>query len=325
MAIEQLREDRNGQVLYNAGLPHFKSNFARDGILSAILLNDADFIREQLLYCAAMQGTKNDPHTGEEPGKIFHEFPDAMLRGLSSIRNAVDYILRHLRDGLFIESPHFCGASQFALKVTYWKDSSLIGRPDEEPKFPVVFPLAHFQNLKALRDAAVLLDSAELRERADEMRQAIDRLVDEETGAFYLAIDEDGPVPGISSDLLHGLYYLEVDDITPLRVTRLLHAAALLETPAGYRTLSAADALLTTNTYHSATVWPFEQAFIHLGAVKFGLPYVADVALRVVPYLDSDPEILCLSEGGFQKGGCDPQLWTIAAKTYFRRVRHPDG
>ena len=89
-----------------------------------------------------------------------------------------------------------------------------------------------------------------------------------------------------------------------------------METKIGYRTLSPGEADRVKDKYHTYTVWPFEQAIIHAGARKFGLTDVQEKCLRIVPYLDTHPEIFTLDKG-IKKGGCDPQLWTIAAKKYF--------
>ncbi len=71
--------------------------------------------------------------------------------------------------------------------------------------------------------------------------------------------------------------------------------------------------------YHARTVWPFEQAMVYEGAKKFGLTRIQKVCLRVLRYLKTNPEILTLDKKKILPGGCDPQLWTLAAKDYFRR------
>lgn len=51
------------------------------------------------------------------------------------------------------------------------------------------------------------------------------------------------------------------------------------------------------------------------------MPHVEEVSLRVMSYLDTYPEILVVDADRIQKYGCDPQLWTIAAKKYFEALR----
>ena len=161
----RLAKIRNGLTVYDAGLPRFPRNFTRDGIIAALLLRDVVMMRDQLRFCALHQGRQNDAHSGEEPGKIFHEFPGYSLRGKSTqfngcdttglwlyglaqvvawsgdsslvtelhseIEAALHYVQQHLDvHGLLNEDPAFSGAEHFALKVTYWKDSVLVDRPN---------------------------------------------------------------------------------------------------------------------------------------------------------------------------------------------------
>lgn len=337
--------------LYQAGLPHFPRNFTRDSIISALLLRDAEMLANQLSFCAAQQGRSPNQYNGEEPGKIFHEYPGVEINGLSTEFNACDttalyvighevyqqlsgdtglaskqrenidgavaYILSHLKDGLFIEDPRYAGADDFALKVTYWKDSELPGRKEGKPKYPVCYTLAHVQNMRALRSAARLLSSKRLETIAKTMSEALQRLYDRERGAYYIGIDAEGPIRGVSSDSLHALFYLDQDDLPKEVREGIVASSETLETPVGYRTLSAQLAEEMNDQYHGLTVWPFEQALIHIGARKFGLKRVEEVSERVTKYLDTDPELFVIGDG-ITKAGCDPQLWTIAAKEYFK-------
>ena len=56
--------------LFVAGLPRFPRFFARDSIISALILRDAAMLRSALKMCAALQGKVADSQTGEEPGKV---------------------------------------------------------------------------------------------------------------------------------------------------------------------------------------------------------------------------------------------------------------
>ena len=351
--MRRLKIQESGYTVYQAGLPGFPRNFTRDGIISAILAGNAEMLEGQIAFSSIHQGIKKDSITGEEPGKIFHEYPGVTIRELSTeynacdttalylighrvyqkltgddtllnryrnnIARAVNYIIKHLdnRD-LFIEDPLFCNADKFSLKVTYWKDSSIIGRSEGEPCYPVVYPLAHIQNMNALKSAAGMLELGKLAAIADRMRGALDYLYDESSGTFYLALDKEGPICGISSDALHALFYLETDDLPANKIKEIVESSKILETPIGYRTLSPESAGELKSSYHTRTVWPFEQAIIHAGAKKFALKHVMEVSSRIMPVLDTDPEIFVLEGGQYKKGGCDPQLWTIAAKEYFK-------
>ena len=65
----------------------------------------------------------------------------------------------------------------------------------------------------------------------------------------------------------------------------------------------------------------YGQIKIHAGARKFNLNHIQEVSQRVLNYVkDNDAEILDITKDGIKKGGCDPQLWTIAAKHYFKHL-----
>src|SRR6266481_629289 len=186
--LKNLKFEPEGIPIYAAGLPNFSRNFTRDSIISGILMKDSDMLRNQLEFCALHQGMTKDPKTGEEPGKMFHEFPgvwngdystkynasDATALYLighrvyqelsqdnsliqkhqDNIKRALDYSLTHIKDNLFIESPEFCGAKAFALPVTYWKDSQITGRSRGVPIYPVIYSVVQAQYIDALRSTA---------------------------------------------------------------------------------------------------------------------------------------------------------------------------
>jgi glycogen debranching enzyme len=357
--MEQLKTIRDSIELYNAGLPGFPRVFFRDSIISGLLMDDANLIRNNLIYSALRQGTKSDPHTGEEKGKIFHESPGVVINGLSTEYNAcdttalfllghehyalstgdpslkerqrenllkaVEYIRSHIIDGVFYENPRLSGANRFALKVTYWKDSDMVQRENGMPAYPVAYFLAHAINLAGIRSASRLLESEELRTLADQMKESMHKFFDPDKKRFYIAIDAQGPVESVSSDMLHALFYLEQGDLTEEETAAIAGIAAELETPAGYLTLSRRSWNDVADQYHARTVWPFEQAIINNGARKFGLEMIVEGSGRIMSHLDTNPEILVISADGIKKGGCDPQLWTIAAKRYFERARPLQG
>ena len=256
-----------------------------------------------------------------------------------SIKLAVEYILRHLDDNyLFVEDPKFAGATAFALKVTYWKDSELKSRPNGEPVYPVIYPLAHIQNMAALRAAGRILNSKKLLKTAIKMKKAIKLLINGKKDSLYVAIDKMGPIEGVSSDSLHALFYLEPKDIGGVTLRKMLEAAVVLETAFGYRTLSPTESHEVADSYHSTTIWTHEQAIIHKGATKHWrwasannfpklallLSRIREVSSRVDMYLranpDSNPELFVIEGNKIVAGGCDPQLWAIAARSYFSRV-----
>lgn len=354
--MERLKTNQENIELYNAGYPGFPRNFTRDSIISGILMNDPVVIKNQLLFAAKKQGKKKDPLTGEEHGKIFHEFPGFYINNLSTEYNAcdttalflighfyyekitgdkrfkheqkdniiqaIDYIKSHLDDYVFYENPSKCDSDKFALKVTYWKDSEIPKRNEGNPVYPIAYFLAHVINLAGIRFSSEIIEDDKLKEElnliAQNMKDRINRFYDNEKKAFYIAIDSNGPIEGVSSDILHALFYLRSEDISVEQQESIVRSASELETIVGYLTLSPKVNQEVNDSYHSKTVWPFEQAIINIGARKFNLPKIEEVSKRIMGYLDTDPEIFILENDAFRKAGCDPQLWTIAAKKYFK-------
>lgn len=337
--------------------PDFQNkNFSRDSILSAILLENLEMLKEQLIFCAKKQGTKKNPQTGEEPGKIFHEIPpytknnkstkfnasdttalflighyfylkktnnNALLKQYKkNIEKASNYIIKHLKDGLFYEDPKFSNAKNFLLKVTYWKDSMLFERKNQEPAYPICYTLLHTQNLAGIYSATKLLNSEKMKKISEKMKKSLNKLFNKKQKKFYIAIDKEGYLNGISSDFLHMLFYLDKKDLTKEQLNSIVKNSKILETKAGYRTLDSESSKKLPDKYHAETIWPFEQAFIYDGAKKFNLEKQKQISKKVTSYLTTEPEILALENNKIKKGGCDPQLWTIAAKEYFKKTEN---
>ena len=70
-----------------AGIPWFACPFGRDGLLACLefLPWFPEVVRGALTFLAAHQGTKVEPFTDEEPGKILHEFRTGELANLREI------------------------------------------------------------------------------------------------------------------------------------------------------------------------------------------------------------------------------------------------
>ncbi len=357
--MEILTRVVDGTALWLAGYPDFRENFPRDAIVSFLLTENTALLKDQIQFCTSHLPLEANPSDGTEPNKDFHQYPSVIINGLSTERNACDttalviiacefykektgdeefiegqkkslirrvsYICSHVNEqGLFVEDPKFSGATKFALKVTYWKDSALIDRENGEPLYPVVYTLAHFQNTRAVRSAARLLGSNKLNLLADKMlKAALANLWDKELGTFYIAKDKKGPIRGVSSDPLHALFYLSPGDIPQDYLNNIVESSRVLETPIGYLTLDPKLSERVSDDNHSKTLWLFEQAVIHNGAVKFGLEHVQQVSKRIVPTLqDTNAEKFTFGDGSYYKAGNDIQLWTIAAKQYFRNLRN---
>jgi glycogen debranching enzyme len=180
-------------LLYNAGSSagrvHF-GLFPRDLLTTALMLRNVDLLRETVRFSVHTIGQRRDATTGEEPGRVLHEWNKAERDGLLSRYNATEtsqllliaaaellklqakqsrpfppsvrsglvaageYVLTHIQDGLFLEDPAYCGASRYFAHATYWKDSHLPGR--ESLDYPVAYTLVQAQTVAALRSLAAL-------------------------------------------------------------------------------------------------------------------------------------------------------------------------
>ncbi|MCL4392683.1 hypothetical protein M1145_00875 [Patescibacteria group bacterium] len=358
--MDQLKIKFNGLNLYSAGIPNFKSNFTRDSIISAILMHDKDMLKNQLEFSALKQGKTKDPFTGEEKGKIFHEYPGVVMNGKSTMFNAsdttalfllghcfyyiwtsdslllrsqklnidlaIEYILSHInKDYLFEEDPHYSNSDRFALNVTYWKDSSIIERDGGSPIYPVVYTLVHAQNLYALKKIGEILNRNDLIDISRKMLISLDKLYDNTHNIFYIAIDKEGPISAISSDMLFMLFFFDKGDLKEKFINSISRNAKYLKTNIGYKVLNS-DFLKKSkiDPYHARTVWPYEQAIINIGARKFGLSDIEKTTLKMRDRLNSStlyPEVYLLEKNGkTKKIGCDIQLWSMASKYYFNNL-----
>lgn len=348
--------------LYNAGMMEDRVRFGifpRDLLTAALMLGEDGLLRESLRFSAATIGRRQDPCTGEEPGRVLHEFHDFKRDDLSTRYNACEtsqlfligaaqqypvaddgttlstirdglkaagaYVLRHIADDLFWEDPRHAGAARYLLPVTYWKDSFLPGR--RRLRFPVAYTLVQAQTVAALRALAELtkaldlgFDRAALAGQASATAAAVWRsLWDEVTDYPALALDGGQLVPGVSSDGLHMLAYLQPKDVPARRKEQLVYRAQELVTPYGFRTLSPGHPDYSPTGYHQGAVWPFEQWFIARGALAHGLGETFQIAERVMDALAEVGfvELLYWDEEGGLRGpgevhgeGCDAQLWS---------------
>lgn len=348
----------------------YLENFPRDTLESGMAADDPDMIRDQIIYVHLSQAKEHNPLTGAEPFKPHHQRPGVILEnGLSTEYNASDvgalYLMAHsyyrnrtgdrslierFQGGIrgvvevyipshinpetyqFVEDPRFCGARDFALKRTDWKDSMTPGRENGKVIYPVVYPNIQAIYMRGLRDADLVLNTREFTSETIKMRKGLQSLYDTEAGSFYIAIDKFGPVPGINSDSLNIMAYLDLEDLELAQWEAIIKASTVLETVAGYQNIDPEIAKTMEDDYH-ARVWPKENVFIHKGATRLqqrareeclpvlveALEGVRRVSSRVYHYLDTYPETLKVEGGKVRKLGCDPQLWTYASKQYFGR------
>lgn len=330
--IEELREkhriDGQDLTLYNAGLQDGETRFglfARDLFLSAFMLDDSGFLRDVVKFACLTQGEKRDPQTGEEPGKVIHEFEHVTLRGrktrynasdttqftliglgklldngnrqfvtecAGSIRGALTYLFNHIEEGIFWEDPSFCGADRYALRSTYWKDDRLPGR--EHPHYPVAYSLVQAQTVAALREGAKLAGVIDCGCGRNKMLDAADKIVNSFLSTLWskendfpaIAKDDQGLISGISSDGIHALAYLEPKDLPNGKLESIMENAESLLTPYGFRTYGANQPDYSPNSYHLGSVWPFEQYFIARAGSKFNRSWLINAAGKNLEALD---------------------------------------
>ena len=73
--LRALHVEVDGEPALSAGLPWYSTIFGRDAIITSLqtLPLNPGMARRTLRYLAARQGTREDPFTEEQPGKILHE------------------------------------------------------------------------------------------------------------------------------------------------------------------------------------------------------------------------------------------------------------
>lgn len=355
--LVKLTQNEGKNSVMMAGLPRFRANFARDSLVSAMLMNNITMLLRQLRFSMQYQGRKKNAYTGEEFGKIAHEIPGAILNGkstqyaacdttalfvigisrlLDALRNSsgyseiqtefspalvagVRYIVSHLRAGLFTEIPELSGAKEFALPVTYWKDLQHYGTCTK-PTIPAVYTLAHVMNLRALVLAVPLLTREVLQEL-----QIQQQIIDMRKGLERLWNPELG---------MFNLAQTESCSVAGV-ASDSLHALYYLEPYTDLSREKAASIALASKSleteigykneigpegYHSNNVWPFEQAIIHEGALQHELNETALVAARMFTTLALVPQDEFpeyFSLPLVKVAGCNFQLWTVAAFRYF--------
>ncbi|WP_459707635.1 glycogen debranching N-terminal domain-containing protein [Actinophytocola sp. KF-1] len=216
-----------------AGAPWYLTLFGRDSLWTArfALPLGTDLAMGTLRTLARRQGTKHDPETAEEPGKIAHEIRrvpsdvdqqaglppvyygtidatplwislahDAWRCGadvsdlLEPLRRALDWVLAH--DG-FLSYRDELGRG---LANQGWKDSvdAIQDRDGKLAAAPVALSEAQAYAHRAALDAAALLDAFGL-PGADEARAWAARMNERFRSAFWVR-DEEGPFPALALD-----------------------------------------------------------------------------------------------------------------------------
>lgn len=240
-----------------------------------------------------------------------------------TIEQTVAYIKRHVNEnGLFIEDPKFSGSTEpdgrdrkFGLRVTNWKDSVLNREGREEPNYPIVYTIAHFQNAQALQRIGHALGDDSLIEMGRNMtEQGLTHLW--RGDHFVSAIDGDGDIDPPSTDSLEALLYIPTQQLPTDYAKSIENYTAQLETNAGYR--AGIPTKTNMDTYHTM-VWVHSQAELHAAAKLHGLSQAEKITERVREFIDRNgnayPEII--DPETYDLKGNIKQLWVMGADLYF--------
>ncbi len=360
--IESLRTevDLDGRSfsLFNAGIRDKRSWFGlfpRDLLTACLMLGEPALMHEAIAFSVATIGRECNPQTGEEPGRVLHEWNRVERDGYLSHYNAAEtsqllilvasqylqlaevdrnmasdwgdglrqtgeYVLRHIDADLFWEDPYHCRATRYMAYATYWKDSHLPGR--KSLVYPVAYTLVQAQTVAALRALIALESEFQLGFQHEQLERLVSGMVraiwqqlwDPRTDFPLIALDKDVRIPGISSDALHVLAYLQKKDIPKTKLEAIAQGARKLDTPYGYCTYAPGQPEYTPDSYHLGSIWPYEQFFIAKGALRHGLEEVFEHSLRIIHGLEAHgfPELLVWDGEALTAGGCGLQLWSAA-------------
>ncbi len=352
--------DERGEISYSAGLPNYPRNFSRDTIIAGLISCNVDLLSTQLEISAQYQGQKEDSKTGEKPGKIHHEYPGVkvnnrelistynasdttglfliaaeILKNLdqhryaqfianrkNNLQKAADYITSSIDNNFLLWEIPPKNSNQYALKVTYWKDSILPeANGKTEPIYPVIYPQVQFIAARGLLSASILLNDNSLANIAKTMFiMGIKKFIRENGYVAYQ--DKHKALIQTSSDELHSLAYIpqQYKEFLPLQA--ISARAEQLSTPFGYMCTPLDISNKLSDNYHGKSVWIFEQAMIHYGANKFSLVKEKEIASLVANHIQEGQELLTVGYNNAGEitpipSGNNRQLWSIAAREYF--------
>jgi glycogen debranching enzyme len=308
-----LSDDEQGGQHLDAGLPWNAGLFGRDSLIAAYesLGLNLDLAWTVLRRLAALQGTREDPRSGEQPGKIVREvrtgelaaageFPD---RSYGSVDTTplwlvlLTYAYSWTADLAAVRSlwPN-------ALAALAWIDlygDAYVECEADSPDRAVVYPdgspvagsvaLVEVQGYvyQAKDRLAVLAEAmgeaelaARLRREAAESKARFNRdFWMEELGYPALALDGDGrQIATIASNPGHCLWSGILDDEKSARVARTLLGPGL-SSGWGIRTLAAKQAAFDPMGRYTGSVWPGDNALIAHGLKLSGFDALAARAI----------------------------------------------
>ncbi len=323
--------------------------FGRDSLITALQLLPArpDVARATVGALAARQGVRDDPLTGEEPGKIGHEFraappepfvaagwPDpgefryygtadatawfiVLARAVGgfdeALAAAAGWLDRTLDGGLLRHSPGRFGLAQQGWRDTIDAAADLDGggyvRVDGTNPSP---PLAD-ADTQAVGVAALRALGRDV--------SAVVRLLSQRFGPEVMALEAgDVPVPGAGSQLGWLLWADALEpDAAAAAAERLCEPDIL--TDFGLRTLASSAPAFRVDGYHRGTVWPFD-SWLGWGGLRAAgrleeAERVRKGVLTALERLGHAHELYCVSlDGELQPlaGANRVQAWSIGAR-----------
>jgi glycogen debranching enzyme len=311
------------------GAPWFVAPFARDSLIAALQIlpfdpRPAEGVARQL---AVHQGLRHDPETGEQPGKIPHEFRVGEMAHLAEVPHHPSYLsvdatplflvlvgrhaawtgrldlFEHLREpverALAWLREHgdsdgdgyvdYTGETPDGLLNQGWKDSpdGVIGPDGSIPKPPIALCevqgyvyLAKSLLAEIFRRIGDRVRARALAAEAHDLAQRFNRdFWMEDEGCFCLALARGGvQVRAVTSNAGHALWSgVAEPDKARRTAERLLRPD--MWSGWGVRTLSERAPAHNPLHYHRGSVWPFDNALLVEGLMRYGQ---RDAAVRLV-------------------------------------------
>jgi glycogen debranching enzyme len=343
-ALRLFGRDPDGLPVIAAGAPWFMALFGRDSLLTSYmtLLVDPDLAVGVLETLARHQGTRSDPASEEQPGRLLHEVRYAgasisyatadatplfvLLLGeclrwgvpwerleplLPHADRALEWVERYGdRDGDgYVEYERM---TRHGLANQGWKDSSdaIVFADGRRAEPPIAVCEVQGYVYAAYRARAALARRAGDADRARACDERADKLRDRFAQDFWLpdrrcyALALDGGKRQVDAVASNMGHCLWTGIAAHEHAA---HVARHLVSPElfsgwGVRTLATDMAAFNTMSYHCGSVWPHDTAIAVAGLARYGF---TDEAARIG---------LALLEAARDQGGRLPELFTGLAR-----------
>jgi len=347
--IQFLRDKKSGYI--RAGHPGFMGLFGRDSLITAWQLLDYDpmIARNTLSVLAEFQGLEVDEITGNEPGKILHEYypedtkPEywgfkrdvAWLEKGTPVYFSVDstplfvIVLEEYYDRTGDKNfyDHLDDAKVLALDwIDKNKDKFLYYTKGKEGKGLVnqCWKDSESYNITGPSIAMVEVQGYAFAATQDkELKRDFDALFwmdDEQYYAFALDGKAD-QVEEVTSNPGHLLFTEIIDDKKKEKAVVKKLFSDELWTPYGIRTHSTESELFDPFSYHLGGVWPHDNWIIAQGLKQCGYKkeyqLVKDALYRAYNKLGCLPEYYSVVNNKIIRRGCYPQAWASGALLNF--------